>query len=270
MHLRNILPHRGSDESIYIFARPYFLAFLPWLAIGIALVVLGVALVTLVLASFPRLIADPLAHNVFVLMTSAYFLFILPFMTVAFIDYYYDIMVVTDRRLVDIDQNNLFSRPISELSLEQIEDVTSITEGYLSSLFDYGTIHVQTAGSQNNFEYQHIRHPREVAGVILDLSDQAKESVGQGHLRPSGNVKAVINDTIYTDLKPLVQMGAIAPEMITTIEDGSDKTAPEKTAVEPVPTAPKEPPTPPPAPLKEDQDDLDIIIDDPTASPPKK
>lgn len=214
MHLRKFVPNLKNDESVYVFARPYFLAFLPWISLGVVMLVVGVIMVIMAATLVPEIQETALANNIFVIMSSAFFLLILPFLTVAFIDFYYDIHIVTDRRLVDIDQHALFKREINELALEEVQDVTSTHEGILGNIFDYGLVSIETASAKQKFEFQHIRHPNQIAAIILDLADQAKMRIERGPgeiVAPRSEIKAVINDKIYSDLHELEALGAVVP-----------------------------------------------------------
>ncbi len=266
LDIRKALPS-PTDESIFVFERPYFLAFLPWLAIGLALILAGIIFIVLILASFPGLLADPFSNNIFVIITTAYFLLLVPFLTVAFIDFYYDIYIVTDRRLIDIDQHNLFSRHISELTLEEVQDVTSTNNGILKSIFDFGDVTIETSGATpERFEFNNVLHPREIATIILDLSEQSKQRIEDSeesaHLIPAGPTKGVISGEIFTNTAPLREMGAIVghqPEhhSSATIHGTVGHTQPMTLPPPPMPTPPPQPQPP----------DLDIVIDDPNRPP---
>lgn len=245
MNFRSLFPSQRDNESIYVFVRPYFLAFLPWIAIGLGLLLAAIVFVILILAGFPDILTDVFARNVFVIITSAFLLLLVPFMTVAFLDFYYDIHIVTDRRLVDIDQNKLFSREINELALEEVQDVTTQNSGIFSSVFDFGHVLIETAAAKQKFEFNNVLHPREIASIILDLSDQAKQRIeGSGDVRLTPRVaeKGVINGQVFTSLAPLEAMGAVinpanpVSEPHNTVSSESDESPPE---------------------------DLDIVIDDP-------
>jgi uncharacterized membrane protein YdbT with pleckstrin-like domain len=246
MNFRSLFPSQRPNESIYVFVRPYFLAFLPWIVIGLGLLLAAIIFVVLILAGFPDLLADVFARNVFVIITSAFLLLLVPFMTVAFLDFYYDLHIVTDRRLVDIDQNKLFSREINELALEEVQDVTTQNSGIFSSVFDFGHVLIETAGSQQKFEFNNVLHPREIASIILDLSDQAKQRIEgseDDRLTPRVAEKGVINGQVFTSLAPLEEMGAVVtPE--------GTRPATEKTNDSNDDAAPPE--------------DIDIVIDDPS------
>lgn len=256
MNLRELVSIEKENESIFIFARPFILSFLPQLLIGLALVVFGAIFVTFVAMAFPTIIANDFQFNVFVIMASAYFLLIIPFFTVLFIDYYYDLLVVTDKRLLDVDQNSLFSRNISELALEQVEDVSANNSGVLRTLFDFGDITVQSAGAKEQFVFKGILHPREITEIILDLADQAKVRIERGTTQamPSGPIKGVIENRVYTTIDPLIEMGAIIPR--------PPAAQPNPVAMNgaPQPVSPPVASSPPPA---APADDLDIVIDNP-------
>ncbi len=188
-------PGQEADEQIFIFTRRHPLAFLPTLVIILLMLVLG-----LILISFLGL-GNILTYNQQLFVGSAYLLFVLLFTLIEFFDFYFDLYIVTDRRVVDIDQQKLFSRSISELILDDIQDVDALTRGILATFFDFGTVMIQTAGAKPNFEFQQIPHPKEVAAMILDLSDQARQGASITSRHPEGPIAAMIDGRLlpHTD-----------------------------------------------------------------------
>lgn len=180
-------PGQQADETIFIFARRYPLAFLPMLALILAVTLAGLAVVYLLG------IGNVVAYNIQLLTGSAFLLFMLLFSLVEFFDFYFDLYIVTDRRIVDISQQKLFSRTVSELLLEDIEDVDAKTIGVLGTLFDFGDVEIQTAGSKANFNFEKILHPTEIGAIIIDLSDQAGRGIVPEQRHPAGTVAAVID-----------------------------------------------------------------------------
>src|SRR5690606_29082327 len=128
---------------------------------------------------------------------------------VAIMDFYMDILIVTNQRVVDIEQRQVFSRPIAELDLRDVQDVNSDVTGFWHTLFGYGTVLVQTAGTNPNFESHFLRNPREIASIIADLSQQAKEDIDQSKRHPRTNTVAVINGKPLTTLAELGKVGAL-------------------------------------------------------------
>lgn len=90
-----------------------------------------------------------------------------------FVDYHLDIWVVTDQRVVSVEQQGLFNRVVSELNIQRIQDVSSQMKGKVQTFLDYGYVHIQTAGEQQRFIFEQVSHPAEVAKVILQVHDRA-------------------------------------------------------------------------------------------------
>lgn len=83
-------------------------------------------------------------------------------------NYFLDVWIVTNKKLIDIEQLGLFQREISVLELDKIQDVTSEVHGIVATLMDFGKIHVQTAGTQREFVISDVEHPSEVREKLHD------------------------------------------------------------------------------------------------------
>ena len=101
-------------------------------------------------------------------------LFVWAFLFIILIDYYLDVWIVTDERIVDIEQRGLFRREVSELLLENIQDLTTEITGVIPTVFDYGNLYIQTAGKRERFQFQSIPHPERVRDLILVLSEEKR------------------------------------------------------------------------------------------------
>ena len=86
--------------------------------------------------------------------------------------YYLDIQVVTEMRIVDVDQVSLFSRTVSELNIINVQDVTSELKGVFATVFGFGDVFVQTAGVQQRFVFEAVPHPEEIKKLLLDLYEK--------------------------------------------------------------------------------------------------
>jgi uncharacterized membrane protein YdbT with pleckstrin-like domain len=165
------LPGTDLHESqIYIF-RKHPITLLP--AIIVMLIVLGILPVAYSLFQLyqPDLFASPDFHTFFVLIGSVFFLFGWLFAFQLFVEYWLDTFIVTDKRILDIDQRGLFGRTVSELRLFRTQDVTAEVNGFLHTLLDYGDVYVQTAGETERFHFENISHPNHVAKMILELAE---------------------------------------------------------------------------------------------------
>lgn len=91
-------------------------------------------------------------------------------------DYYLDVWVITNRRVIDIDHIGLFSRDVSTVRLEDIEDITTELHGVLAITLKFGTITLQTAGSKNEFYLLNATDPEMARKVIHELVTDAKKA----------------------------------------------------------------------------------------------
>lgn len=88
-------------------------------------------------------------------------------------------LTVTDRNVVQVLQKGLMIRKVSQLSLANVEDVTSEQKGIFATMFDYGTLKIETAGEQANFTFNYCPNPHRMAKIILDSKDDFLANTGQ-------------------------------------------------------------------------------------------
>lgn len=88
-------------------------------------------------------------------------------------DYYLDVLIITDKRVFDIDQNGLFRRKSSSFRIDRIQNITVDIKGVIQTLLDFGTIRLETAGDNEDFVATYIRSPYEIKKFINELQDEA-------------------------------------------------------------------------------------------------
>ena len=77
-------------------------------------------------------------------------------------------LILTDRNVTQVIRNGLFSRQVSQLSLNNIEDVTADKQGIWSMVFNFGQVRIETAGEQNNFHFSYCPNPNHYGQLLLD------------------------------------------------------------------------------------------------------
>lgn len=80
-----------------------------------------------------------------------------------------DVLVVTNMRLVEVDQKGLLTRSVSEAALKNIQDVSWIRNGMAETMFHMGTVKISTAGNAAVIEAKRIPHPEAVSELINDM-----------------------------------------------------------------------------------------------------
>ena len=90
--------------------------------------------------------------------------------------YYLSVQIITEMRMVDVDQAGLFGRRVTEIQIENVEEVTSKATGILATVFNFGNVTVQTSGAEIGFVFENVAHPETVKKLILDLYEQRKNA----------------------------------------------------------------------------------------------
>ena len=74
--------------------------------------------------------------------------------------------LITNQRVVNVDQRGFFDRRITETDYAKIQDVTNTTSGIIGTTFNIGNIIIQTAGTQNQLTIKKIPDPYQVQQEI--------------------------------------------------------------------------------------------------------
>jgi hypothetical protein len=92
--------------------------------------------------------------------------------------YYLDLWVITDRRIILVDQIQFFNRKVSSFRLERLQDIQVTVSGIIPTFLNFGTIQAQTASaSESNFKTTGLPAPRELQSTIQKAMDARLESL---------------------------------------------------------------------------------------------
>ena len=87
-------------------------------------------------------------------------------------NYYLDVLLVTNKRIVDIEQLNLFSRDIAEVRLEDIQDIKTEELGFIPHILKMGNLHIQTAGQIKEIFLRDVPDADEIKDIISKYRDE--------------------------------------------------------------------------------------------------
>lgn len=83
--------------------------------------------------------------------------------------WFFNVLVVTNTRIVDLDVAWPSRRSITEADLRQVQDVSFSQVGFIANMFNYGDIHVQTAGIKQDIEILRVPDPAFIHDQITDF-----------------------------------------------------------------------------------------------------
>lgn len=156
------------DEKILLFLRRHFITNVPWILVTSILILIPVFFLIFTIGSQ---LSDALNLPVryIVIFIIFYYLAVLSYAFVNFITWFYNVFLVTQKRIVDIDYHDIVIHNIAFTRLSLIQDVNYTQAGFIRSFFNYGNLFVQTAGAEVNFEGLSVPQPRRAAHIITDL-----------------------------------------------------------------------------------------------------
>lgn len=166
---------QGEAEHIILLLRRHPVTNVPWMVLTI---VLAVAPVLLKFVPFFTLFPS----QFYMITILGWYMLVFAYALEKFLSWFFNVMIITDERIVDIDFENLIYKRISSGKIDNVEDVTSATGGFLRSLLNFGTVTVQTAATEQEFEFIDIPHPDRVVTLMNELILEEEREVLEGRV----------------------------------------------------------------------------------------
>ncbi|MFZ2189381.1 MAG: PH domain-containing protein [Candidatus Magasanikiibacteriota bacterium] len=171
MQISHLIKQKAYERIEYLLRRHY-ITFVPTVLLFLILILVPGVIYFLINNLYPHLLAGEIFYPLSILFASIYYLSLFLFFYAQFIDFYLDIWIVTNDRIVDIEQFGLFSRSVSEADLFRIQDVTVDVSGFWATILHYGNLTVKTASNNIHMVFYNIPHPNEVRQALIHLSDE--------------------------------------------------------------------------------------------------
>ena len=164
---KNITNYETDENTIVVIHRHWFDILKNFFLIFVMLFFLISSYVILP-ALFPVL-ETTLYQSLLAFAGSSFAMLILILFFLVWIDYYFDLWVITNKRIINIEQKGLFSREVSELELDKIQDVSVSVLGIIPTFLNYGDVFIQTAGETERFVFKNISNPYGIKDLIMGL-----------------------------------------------------------------------------------------------------
>ncbi len=179
---------QNDDEKIILMGRSHFVTNLGWMFMCSLLF-----FVPMFWGEFP-LVGELNANTYFGLLVLWYTA--LSFYTIQnFILWFYNVYIITDERIIDVDFFGLMYKNINVTQIRKIEDVNYSQKGMFSSFFNFGDVVIQTASEQRSdevfasngeaspFTFSNIANPDKVVRIISELMEQEELEEYEGRIR---------------------------------------------------------------------------------------
>lgn len=167
---------QGDTEKIQLIIRQDLVTNIPRILVSFFIAVVPFV----VFSSFGRdslgadLLLDVVSVQTRTTILIIWYLFLAMYMFQSILLWFFNVLVVTNERIIDLDVSWPFHRVVTEARLEQVQDVSLKQGGLFASVFNYGSIYVQTAGIEQNIEITRCPQPGFVHDRITDFVEEVK------------------------------------------------------------------------------------------------
>jgi uncharacterized membrane protein YdbT with pleckstrin-like domain len=158
-----------SDEQVILVLRAHPITQIFWL---INTIILGIVL--LIIDYFFPAFLNYFQYVFFNIFSLA---FIFAYMWFNFLSWFFNVGIITNERVIDIDFSSVLYKEITETQLNRIQDLTNKSGGFLESFVNFGNLFIQTAGTEANIEFLNIPKPSLAASIINELLDEKKRQI---------------------------------------------------------------------------------------------
>lgn len=140
-------------------------------------------------------------------------------LAIVWTNYYLDLWIVTNRRVINVEQRGLFDRDVAAWSIEHIQEATVRQRNFLQIFFNYGTLEIHTAESADSRAIAYgIPNPDKVREKIMEGSSRI------GLLEKTAKGQEQLLHTISHEVKSYLSKDAAA---LATIAEGTLGDIPE-------------------------------------------
>lgn len=98
------------------------------------------------------------------------------FLYMEWLNHELDMYVITNNRIIGIEQVSFLNRVVSECNLGQVQEVNSSTKWLFSNILNYGTVTIQTAGRSSHFAMEFcpdvLTSQRHIINVVDHYRDE--------------------------------------------------------------------------------------------------
>lgn len=165
-----------SEEKIVLLLRKHAITNLGWIITSILLVAIPAVLLLFGFLNF-------VPGDFLLVGLLFWYLITFAFTLEKFLTWFFNVYIVTDERVFDVDFVNLVYREMTDANLDQIQDVTVRVGSVIRTIFNFGDVLIQTAGQVPEIDFEAVPYPDRVAQVLRELRVEEEIEKLEGRVR---------------------------------------------------------------------------------------
>jgi hypothetical protein len=111
------------------------------------------------------------------IINTVFWLFFSLFLYIEWLNHELDMYVVTNNRIIWVEQISFLNRTVSECNLWQVQEVNSRTKWFFANMINYWTLSIQTAGNITTMKMDFCPNSMQEARKILNIVDEFWENI---------------------------------------------------------------------------------------------
>ncbi|MBI3486482.1 hypothetical protein HY025_06140 [Candidatus Daviesbacteria bacterium] len=164
-----------DDEKLELVLRQHFITNIPWIIV--TLIGITVPALVLQLDKFLNLNLSLQVPVFFVLASIiVWYMLLTAYVFENFLYWYFNVYIVTNFNIVDINFYSLLNRDVTTIRLSDIESVSSDIVGIFASLFNFGDVKIETAAKTQGVIFANVPFP----DIVSDRIDDLRKGGGNG------------------------------------------------------------------------------------------
>ena len=113
--------------------------------------------------------------NIFFLhlgLYSLWLLFLWVLFFIAWSDYYLDVWIITDGRVIDVEHKGIFKRKITAIRIDKIGGMT-VSRNWLGNFLNYGNLEIQLLDEEGSLIVEETPDPEKIRDMIAEGQQEA-------------------------------------------------------------------------------------------------
>lgn len=164
-----------EDEKIELLLRQHGIVNIPWIFMGIIGFLTPVILVSQN-RFFEFIQSWQVPNDILTAVFILWYMSILAYIINHITHWYFNIYIVTNKHLVDINFHNMLNRDFVEVRLDDVQSTKSQVQGIIGSLFHFGDLIIETAAERQQIHFASVPKPDAVKERIQDLQEKEEGS----------------------------------------------------------------------------------------------
>src|SRR3989338_311802 len=160
-----------KGERIILLLRAHPITLIPQAVVTLFFIFIP-TIVPSVLSLLDINILDSFTPRQILLIVIFWYLVIFGFAFLRFVIWYFNIYLLTNERIIDIDFRGILHKETAYAHLNQVQDVNPKIIGFFGTIFHFGNVYIQTAAESPEFEFHAVEKPNEVAHEILSQANK--------------------------------------------------------------------------------------------------